>query len=259
MPVRDSAPLGAPIWIDLATADVERAQEFYGAVFGWTFQPAGPEYGGYINAFCDGRPVAGLMYNEPQWNASDAWTVYFHVADIGATVSKATAAGGSCCVDPMEVKDKGWMSMLTDPTGGPFGLWQPTGHRGFEAIGQAGAPSYFQLTSSDYPGSLDFYRQVFGWQTAAVSDTDEFRYSTAAFDGDTLLGVMDGRGFIPAGQPSSWTVFLGAEDVDNTVRAVEDHGGSVIRAAEDTPYGRLAAVADSTGAGFNLSSVQRPV
>ena len=29
----------------------------------------------------------------------------------------------------------------------------------------------------------------------------------------------------------------------------------VCSAEEDTPYGRLAAVADPTGAGFNLSSV----
>ena len=35
-----------------------------------------------------------------------------------------------------------------------------------------------------------------------------------------------------------------------------DNGGSVVRGAEDTPYGRLAAVADPTGAGFNLSSLK---
>jgi len=32
--------------------------------------------------------------------------------------------------------------------------------------------------------------------------------------------------------------------------------GSVVRGAEDTPYGRLAAVADHTGASFNLSSLE---
>jgi predicted enzyme related to lactoylglutathione lyase len=51
--------------------------------------------------------------------------------------------------------------------------------------------------------------------------------------------------------------FLGADDVDKTVQLVLDNGGSVIREAEDTPYGRLAAVADSTGAGFNLSCRER--
>jgi hypothetical protein len=33
---------------------------------------------------------------------------------------------------------------------------------------------------------------------------------------------------------------------------VVDLGGSILRAAEDTPYGRLAAAADPTGAQFKL-------
>jgi predicted enzyme related to lactoylglutathione lyase len=107
----------------------------------------------------------------------------------------------------------------------------------------------------DHGKALDFYREVFGWQTDTVSDTDEFRYSTAIFDGDALLGVMDGTRDLPEGVPGNWFFFLGAEDVDKTVQLIVENGGSVIRAAEDTPYGRLAAVADPTGAGFNLSSL----
>jgi predicted enzyme related to lactoylglutathione lyase len=88
-----------------------------------------------------------------------------------------------------------------------------------------------------------------------VADTDEFRYSTAIFDGDPVLGVMDGTRDLAEGVPSNWFFFLGAEDVDKTLQLLNDNGGTVIRDAEDTPYGRLAAVADPTGAGFNLSSL----
>ena len=256
MPVRTSAPVGAPTWIDLTTSDVERAQQFYGAVFGWTFESAGPEYGGYTNAFKDGRPVAGLMRNDPQWNSPDTWATYFHTADIKATMAKAVAAGAVSCVDAMEVKDKGHMGVLTDPAGAVFGLWQPTGHLGFEVVNSDGAPVYHQLTTRDYGAALDFYREVFGWQINKVADTDEFRYSTASFDGEELLGVMDGTHDLSEGVPSNWFFFLGADDVDKTVQLVTENGGRVIRAAEDTPYGRLAAVADPTGAGFNLSSLQ---
>ena len=167
MPVRQSAPLGAPTWIDLATSDTDRAQQFYGAVFGWTFESAGPEYGGYINAFKDGKPVAGLMLNDPQWNSPDGWTTYFHTADIKASIAKATGAGAVACVEPvepMEIPGKGWMGLLSDPTGAFFGLWRPTGHRGFEVVAEDGAPAYFQLTTRDYGKALDFYREVFDWQ-----------------------------------------------------------------------------------------------
>lgn len=258
MPIRQSAPVGAPTWIDLATSDVERAQQFYGNVFGWTFETSGPEFGGYINAFSGGHPVAGMMFNDPQWNSPDGWTTYLHTADVTATLKAAVAAGAVTCtqgIDPMEVPGKGWMGMVTDPAGAFVGLWQPAGHLGFEVFGEAGGPVYHQLTTADYTKAIDFYRRVFDWQVDKVSDTDEFRYSTAMFDGDALVGIMDGSGFLPEGAPSNWVCFLGSDDVDKTVALVRENGGSVVRDAEDTPYGRLAAVADPTGAAFNLSSV----
>lgn len=258
MPTRNGAPVGAPTWIDLATSDLDRAKQFYGTVFGWTFETAGPEYGGYVNAFSGDRPVAGMMANDPQWGSPDQWTTYLHTADIKATLATALEAGAVACVqpvEPMEVPEKGFMAMLTDPAGAFFGLWQPLEHQGFEVFGEANAPVYHQLTIRDYAKALDFYRRVFGWQTEAVSDTDEFRYSTANFDGEALVGIMDGATCLPEDVPSDWCVFLGSDDVDKTIALIKENGGSVIRDAEDTPYGRLAAVADPTGAGFNLSSV----
>jgi predicted enzyme related to lactoylglutathione lyase len=256
VPTRYGAPLGAPTWIDLSSSNTDRAQQFYGTVFGWTFESAGPDYGGYINASKDGRLVAGMMHNDPQWQAPDGWSTYFHTSDIKATVAAATAAGATSCVEPMEVKDKGWMAMLTDPAGAPFGLWQPTGHPGFQVVGEAGAPVWHELTTRDFSRAVDFYREVLGWQTEWVSDTDEFRYTTAVFDGGGVLGVIDAAKYLPEGVPSHWQFYLGCEDVDKTIELITENGGKVLRAADDTPYGRLAQVADPTGAVFNLSSLR---
>lgn len=255
MAVRTSAPLGAPTWIDLSTSDVDRAQQFYGTVFGWTFESPGPDYGGYVNASVDGRPVAGLMPNDPQWNSPDGWSIYLHTADVDATLTSVVAAGGQSCVGPMDVPGKGRMAMVTDTTGAVVGLWQPSGHRGFEVVGEAGSPVWHQLTTSDYRAALAFYTEVFGWSMNVEADSDEFRYSNAVFDGEPLLGVMDGSVML-GGEPSNWYVFLGAEDVDKTLEVITDNGGTVVRGAEDTPYGRLASAADPTGAGFNLASLQ---
>lgn len=56
--------------------------------------------------------------------------------------------------------------------------------------------------------------------------------------------------------PSHWSIYFGAEDVDKTLQVITENGGTVLRAAEDTPYGRLAVAADPTGVIFNLSSLQ---
>lgn len=255
MTVGYRAPLGAPIWIDLGTSDISRAQDFYGTVFGWTFESAGPEYGGYVNAAKDGHPVAGLMVNDPQWNMPDGWTTYLHTADVAASVKAVTTHGGMSCSPPMEVPEKGWMSIVTDNANGVVGLWQPAGHDGFDIVGAAGAPVWHQLTTPEYDKALQFYRQVFGWSTETESDTGEFRYSTAMFDGQPLIGVFDGASFMADGAMGDWCIFFGCDDVDKTIDVIVANGGAVARPAEDTDYGRLAAVTDPTGATFNLSSL----
>src|SRR5205823_7072141 len=103
VPIREGAPLGAPCWIDLLTSDLDRAKYFYGTVFGWTFESAGSEYGGYVTASRDSRPVAGLMGNNPEFRAPDGWTIYLHSADVKATLAAANAAGGVSRGEPMDV------------------------------------------------------------------------------------------------------------------------------------------------------------
>jgi predicted enzyme related to lactoylglutathione lyase len=54
--------------------------------------------------------------------------------------------------------------------------------------------------------------------------------------------------------PAHWSVYFGVEDTDAALVKVVDLGGAIVMAAEDTPYGRLAQVADPTGALFKFVS-----
>jgi predicted enzyme related to lactoylglutathione lyase len=49
MPTRDTAPIGAPCWVDLMTSDTERSRTFYCQLFGWTAEDPAEEFGGYFN------------------------------------------------------------------------------------------------------------------------------------------------------------------------------------------------------------------
>ncbi len=102
------------------------------------------------------------------------------------------------------------------------------------------------------PASVQFYRDVFGWDTHVASDTPEFRYTTFGEGDGALAGIMDAANFLPEGVPAYWSIYFGVEDTDKALAQVVDLGGSVIAAAEDTPYGRLATAADPTGAQFRL-------
>jgi hypothetical protein len=85
-----------------------------------------------------------------------------------------------------------------------------------------------------------------------MSDTPEFRYTTLGEGDDALAGIMDGSQFLPEGAPAAWSIYFGVEDVDAALERVVELGGSVVRPAEDTPYGRLAQAADPTGTLFKL-------
>ena len=104
MAKRDTAPIGAPCWIDLFTDDPDRTRAFYGEIFGWTSESAGDEYGGYINFSKDGVPVAGAMRNDGSTGAPDTWSVYLATKDAAATVDAASAHGGQVDLPPMQLE-----------------------------------------------------------------------------------------------------------------------------------------------------------
>lgn len=253
MAKRDDSPTGTPCWVELLTSDPERSQDFYGRLFGWTVEDPGAEYGGYTNFQLKGERVAGCMRNDGAAGVPDLWSVYLAVADAEATVARVADAGGQVMVPAMDVMTLGRMAVVVDAGGAVIGAWQPGEHRGFGYVGEPGAPSWFELHTRDYESSLAFYRAVFGWHTRVEGDSPEFRYSTVDVDEAQYAGVMDASAFLPEGVPGGWTVYFEVTDTDRSVSEVVALGGEVVMAAEDTPYGRIATVADPTGAAFRLA------
>lgn len=252
MPQRDEAPIGAPCWIDVFTSDPDKIRAFYRDLFGWTSEETGDEYGGYINFRKDGVLVAGCMRNDGQSGTPDVWSVYLATDDAKAATDAAAANGGQVLLPAMDVGELGTMAMVSDPGGAAIGIWQPGAHRGFGVHGETGTPAWFELLTRDYDASVEFYRQVFRWDTHVAGDTPEFRYTTLGEGEAQLAGIMDASAFLPEGVPAHWSIYFAVEDADAALAKISELGGSVVRPAEDTPYGRLAEAADPTGAHFKL-------
>ncbi|WP_024792956.1 VOC family protein [Tomitella biformata] len=252
MTKRAEAPIGAPCWIDLMTSDTAGARQFYGSLFGWEAQEPNPEYGGYFSFLRDGGEIAGCMTTPAEVPGPDVWSVYLAVEDARKSAAAAAARGATVVAEAMDVGDLGTMAVLVDPGGAGFGLWQRKEHRGLASVYAEGAPSWFELHTRNYEPALEFYREVFGWTTQAVSDTPEFRYTVLMDGEEQLAGVMDASSFLPAGAPAKWSIYFGVGDADVALAKAAELGGAVVLEAEDTPYGRLATAADPTGAEFKL-------
>jgi uncharacterized protein len=252
VPKRETAPIGAPVWIDLFTSDPDKSRAFYGELLGWTSSEPNEEFGGYFNFSKGDSLVAGGMKNDGSAGVPDMWNVYLAVDNAEATVAKATASGGSVIVPAMEVGDMGSMAVINDAGGAAIGMWKPGTHKGIGLIAEPGAPAWFELHTRNYEASVRFYQDVFGWDAKTMSDTPEFRYTTLGEGESALAGLMDSSNFLPDGVPAHWAVYLAVADTDAAEKTTEELGGSVVMPAHDTPYGRIAMVADPTGAQFRL-------
>ena len=171
--------------------------------------------------------------------------------DVDATAKAVAEHGGKVEFEPMTVGENGRSTMLKDPGGAMLGAWQPGTQKGFEVTGEPGTPTWFELHTRDYGKSVSFYRDVFKWDAHAVSDTDEFRYTTLGEGDGQLAGIMDDSPY-PGDDPAHWAIYFKVEDADATLEKVVALGGKVVQAAEDTPYGRLAQADDPTGAVFRI-------
>ena len=253
MTTRDTpfAP-GTPCWVDLLSSDYDKSKAFYGGLFGWTFDEAGEDFGGYVTFSSDGKSVAGMAHNQVETGLPDLWSTYIATADAEASVAAATAAGAVVHMPAMAVGDVGKMAMLGDPAGGAFGLWQAGTHTGFNRYNEPGSVTWDEYHSKDFAASTQFYATVFGWAWDVTSDTDDFRYNTATVNGERVAGMMDSSKFLPAEVPSMWTVYFSVANADDAVAKAIELGGAVRMPAEDTPFGRIADMVDSTGAGFKL-------
>jgi predicted enzyme related to lactoylglutathione lyase len=243
--------IGAPCWIDLYSSDTEKATEFYGGLFGWTTELQREEFGGYFTFLKDGKHVGGCMANDGQQGMPDVWTTYLTTDDVERTAKDAAAKGGQVHMEPMQVAENGSFAIIGDPGGAGIGAWQPDQVTGFEIWNEPGAPRWFELHTAAYDATVDFYRDVFGWNTNTYSDTPEFRYTTLRSGADDLAGIMDASQLSESAAPG-WTIYFGVEDADAALERVVELGGQVTQEAKDTPWGRLAQAADPTGTAFKL-------
>jgi hypothetical protein len=153
----------------------------------------------------------------------------------------------------MDVMDQGRMAMAADPGGAAFGLWQARQHTGVQLANEPGSLTWNENLSRDFEQNKAFYHAVFGYEYGDIGDTS-FRYATLKAGGTEVGGIGELDSSLPAAVAAHWSVYFAVEDTDAAVATVSGLGGATVRPAWDSPYGRIAIVADDQGAAFSLIS-----
>jgi uncharacterized protein len=264
---RDGYPVGVPCWIDTSQRDLEAARDFYGGLFGWEFQ-AWPS-GRYLVASLDGLDVAGIALqpdDEPSWNT------YIQVDSAEWATADALQLGGKVLVQPFDVADAGRMSVIADPMGAVFCMWEPKGHNGAQLVNAAGSWNWSDLYTPDPSLTEPFYRSLFGWDAAPV----QFGEITATMwrrpgYGDALEkrdpgirerhekagapeGFTDAVAWLMQSEgPARWHVTFSVDDTDASVARAAALGAELLVEPYDAGPVRIAQLKDPQGAELTVS------
>lgn len=116
------------VHVELQTDNLGQAKEFYGTLFDWHLEEL--TTGDPANAYTMvqvGEGTGGGMMTHPEPTAPNMWLPYILVKDVAAYSTKAQSLGATLIKEKTEVPSYGWFSILKDPTGALFALWENTG------------------------------------------------------------------------------------------------------------------------------------
>jgi predicted enzyme related to lactoylglutathione lyase len=269
MPESRTYPAGVPSWVDVSVSDLDAARDFYGGLFGWTFEDARPPEGGlrYLVARLHGSDVAGVTGPVA---GTASWHTYVAVDDADAAAARVLESEGRVLVPPVRAGRDSRFAVCSDPAGVEIRVREAVGHPGAQLVNSPGAWNFSDLHAADPPASTSFYVKVFGWEVDDLGFAGMIRRPGY---GDHLVATVDPGlrdrqadigappGFddavawlvaVEPGEPPHWHLTFAVADRDEAVVAVRRLGGTVLRGT-DTEWTREALVRDPHGAAFTVS------
>ncbi|HTQ57277.1 MAG TPA: VOC family protein [Bryobacteraceae bacterium] len=119
---------GTLCWADLLTSDKARAQRFYEDVFGWAITPGEKDTSGYLHIKNGDTFIGGIPPVGPQPGVPPHWLLYFLVSNCDDSTAKARSLGARVYYGPETMAGVGRWSVVSDPQGAVFALFQSLPH-----------------------------------------------------------------------------------------------------------------------------------
>lgn len=248
---------GRWVWADLVTSDVAAAAEFYGKVFGWTYETYGGEddRDTYTLALADGLPIGGMVFDQRAMKGdvpSARWIGLMSVPDVAAAAAAVSANGGKVIVAPRLLGERGETAVFQDPEGVPFGAVRSKHGDPADYAGDINEWVWLDLWTRDVERATRFYSAVAGYRVVPL-EQDGPRSGAHLVAGDYVrAGVMhlnDERA------TAVWLPYVRVADARDAVARARAAGGAVLR--EPVGIGRavVAVIADPTGAPVGVAQL----
>jgi len=256
---------GSFCWAEIGTTNFSAAKRFYTELFNWeAHDVAAGESGTYTLMQLDGRDVCGLYElneNLQSQGIPPHWLSYVAVESADQATQKAKQLGAAVMMEPFDVMQIGRMSVMQDPTGAPFAVWQPKEHKGFGVTRKPGTPCWFELATPDTAEGEKFYSSMFGWvpKEQEMGPPDKPLPYTMMMQNEAPAAGMMKMAKEWGDIPPHWMVYVEVEDCDAVAKRAESLGGKVqVPPTDIPPVGRFSVISDPAGATFSVVTLADP-
>ena len=113
------------VWFEIPADNPERAQKFYGSLFGWKIEkfPGMADYWHIDTGGGDDTPDGGLMARkQPQQQITN----YINVPSVTKAMAKVVKLGGKVCLPKTAVPGMGYFAVCLDTENNSFAVWELT-------------------------------------------------------------------------------------------------------------------------------------
>jgi predicted enzyme related to lactoylglutathione lyase len=247
------------VWYELMTNDLDAAAAFYAKVVGWDVRDSGMPGMQYTIFGKGGKDVGGMMsLKSIGVEMPPEWLAHIHTDDVDKETAAVVADGGTEVQPPKDILGIGRFSVVLDPQGVKYLLFQPGRQEAPPRLGQIepGNVGWHELLTTDWERAWDFYSRHYGWQKDYAVDMGEMGlYQTFRIDTDRYTGaMMNIAAFMGALKPG-WLFYFQVPNVDDAAKLVTEAGGTVAQGPMDVPGGsRILQGFDPQGCKFALVS-----
>lgn len=265
-------PQGVPCRIEAILPDPQRATEFYGRLFGWSFESLLPPdaTGPVLLASLRGKDAASISSGD-----GARWVTYIGVDDVDATTRRAVGAGATLIAEPIDAGPDGRWAELRDPRGAVFRLWQARNRPGSQVNNAPNSWNFSDLHTDDPVIGLAFYRGLFGWEVADTgpgadavirvpgygehlrSTVDPGIHERQAGAPEGFADVIGGAVATHGNEAPHWHVTFSVADLVKSIDTLSLLGGEVLERHRGT-WAITARCRDPWGAEFTLSQFRPP-
>jgi predicted enzyme related to lactoylglutathione lyase len=254
-PSSDEHHVGKVIWLELVTPNLAAAEQFYGGLFGWTFQDIRTPSISYALALLNGRPVCGIYQHviPPGEHRQPAWLTFIAVRDVDASQQLIVQQRGQMLAAPHTYPQRGRQAVFTDPQGAVFAILASSSGDPPDVLAAPGEWIWSSLIAREPDTDAAFYQNVFGYEVFdSTQDSESAEHLILATD-DYARASVNALPDDLARRHAHWLNFVRVTDTEQMAAKVAQLGGHVlVEPRVDRHGGKVAVVADFSGAPFCL-------